>query len=201
MKTYINISQQYRRQPWEWQNGWDSGITGSASLAMKWYREGDIVAVQYPEGKLLVLPEQPHKRIIKRDQNWEHCRDIAHDVEAVADGEMYRCPECGEYFRVSDDRPLHLCRCGKLIDMEDDEAEQVSILDWFSDVFNIQYVVDDKNNVDGMILMVACGGPNIYVDTFRRVVRLHWWNEKAEYELLPDACEAIEEAFEEVRSC
>ena len=45
--------------------------------------------------------------------------------------------------------------------------------------------------------MVAVGGPNIYIDTKKQAVMLRWWNESAEYGLLPETVKEIDGYFEE----
>ena len=33
----------------------------------------------------------------RTDENREHCKHIAEELEQFASGELYRCPHCGEY--------------------------------------------------------------------------------------------------------
>ena len=49
--------------------------------------------------------------------------------------------------------------------------------------------------------MVACGGPNIYVDTGSKAVELYWWTDRASYSLLSETAEAITAEFEELYNC
>jgi hypothetical protein len=46
--------------------------------------------------------------------------------------------------------------------------------------------------------MIACGGPNIYVDTASKAVELYWWGDRASYLLLSDTVDAIDECFSEL---
>ena len=48
-----------------------------------------------------------------------------------------------------------------------------------------------------VLSMVACGGPNIYIDTASALVKLYWWTEYAEYPLSYSARDAIDEWAEE----
>ena len=49
--------------------------------------------------------------------------------------------------------------------------------------------------------MVACGGPNIYVDTGSGQVELYWWGDSAKWGIDRNAVVAIDEAFEELFNC
>lgn len=45
---------------------------------------------------------------------------------------------------------------------EEDECQ--SLYDYFDDVYDIEYRIDGEGNYKSVSLMIACGGPNIYVD-------------------------------------
>ena len=88
-----------------------------------------------------------------------------------------------------------------------DELEKVaenddSMVEWFEDgLYNIRYVVGDDKDYCGIMLMVACGGPNIWVDTYLGVVRGYWWADKATAELSRRAVDAIDEFGQELFYC
>ena len=68
--------------------------------------------------------------------------------------------------------------------------------DYLDDVYDIEYIIDADGNYRGAELMVAGGGPNIYVETRDNTVRGYWWGDKAQWHYvdnigLDDACEEL----------
>lgn len=140
-----------------------------------------------------------------KNENYEHCKSIALEIERIQEMSTYTCPECGEMIHWDDnqynaDEATYTCpHCGKTF--EEHLLESFSLYDYFSDVYDIEYSIGGDKEYRSVRLMVACGGPNIYIDTGRKVVSLHWWTEHEEYPLSYDACNAIDEIFEEVYNC
>lgn len=140
-------------------------------------------------------------------ENREHCRRIAEEIELIAAGNAVRCPVCGEFVELDEGREnddggtLHTCpECGA--EYAEDDAEPASLYDYFADALDIEYTVGSReHDFRGVRIMVACGGPNIYVDSMARAVKLYWWTDRAEYPLLSEAVEALEEFGEELYSC
>lgn len=130
----------------------------------------------------------------KHDQ---HCKAIADRLEAIADGRMYKCPECGEY--VEDNNLF--CECGNQVDLVSGEWEQVSFYDYFENALDIDYITNSEKEYKACRIMVAFGGPNIYVNTWERKVELYWWNESDSFYLSSDACDAIDQWAEEYFAC
>ena len=50
--------------------------------------------------------------------------------------------------------------------------------DWMEDVYDIRYIVDREKRYYSAELMVAGGGPTIWVDTFDNQVRGYWGADK-----------------------
>jgi len=138
-------------------------------------------------------------------ENWEHCKRIAEELDEIAEGNIYRCPHCGEFIKWDDDQynedeARYTCpECGEEFDESDLEA--VSMWDYFNDVYDIEYRVGSDKQYRSVCLMVACGGPNIYIDTGEKAVLLYWWTDRARYSLLSSTAEAIDEVFEEYFNC
>ena len=60
--------------------------------------------------------------------------------------------------------------------IDDDESEGNPIMDWLEGVLDFQWIVaSDKQTLLGARLLVAFGGPNIWVDTTRGTVEGYWW--------------------------
>ena len=150
-----------------------------------------------------------------KDQNYnenrEHCKRIAEALELYADGNGYKCPHCGEVHEMTlyeanehENEAGDICYtcpcCGW--DIIENQLEAASIYDYFeSDIYDIEYRIGGDREYRSVRIMVACGGPNIYIDTQKKAVLLYWWNESAEYPLLSDTCEVIDEYFEDLFNC
>ena len=76
-----------------------------------------------------------------------------------------------------------------------------SLYEYFDDCLDIEYTIDSRGNYLGTCVWVGIGGPNIWIDTRDRVVKLAWGSERAECGIASDAAEAIDEIFEEMYNC
>jgi predicted RNA-binding Zn-ribbon protein involved in translation (DUF1610 family) len=134
--------------------------------------------------------------------NREYCKSIANDLEAYANGKVYRCPECNEIIEVPNNwsGEKYKCQdCGTVSTEYD--LEPLSLWDYFDDVYDIEYRIGSDKQLRSVQVMVACGGPNIYIDTASKAVELYWWGEHASYPISPDVCEEIDNYFEEIYNC
>ena len=129
------------------------------------------------------------------NENREHCKRIAEDVEAYAEGRVYRCPNCGEH--VQDN--VLFCDCGEHVDLIDGEWEQLGLYDYMEGVLDIEYTVQsDRTTLKGVRLCVAFGGPTIHIDTIRRAVVLNWWTENEQFPLSHEVCDMLDEWAQEM---
>ena len=137
--------------------------------------------------------------------NRKHCENIAKDLEAYASGNLYRCPECGEVIEWDNDQyneetVAYTCQeCDTTF--EEHELEALSLYDYFEDCYDIEYRVGSDRQLRSVQVMVACGGPNIYIDTASRAVELYWWGNNASYPIDSDVCDEIDYYFEELLNC
>lgn len=151
-----------------------------------------------------VAQEQREKRERKQaetdEENRRHCRSIADEVETWADGNIYKCPHCGECYDIEDAEETetgHICpECGE--EIEENEAEPQTLYDYFSDVMDIEYRTDSEGDYRSVRLMVAFGGPNIYIDTASASVELYWWGDRASAYFSRSAADEIDAAFSEI---
>ena len=166
--------------------------TDSATQAMQWHREGRDVIVNG-----ITVHGAKQKERSAAEENRQHCKRIAREAEAYANGAVHRCPECDEEIRFPDNvGDKYRCpHCHKVADVDD--YEQLSIWDFLNDVYDAEYRVGSDKEYRSVKIMVACGGPNIYIDTASTLVKLYWWTEYAEYPLSYDARDAIDEWAEE----
>ena len=69
--------------------------------------------------------------------------------------------------------------------------------DYLEDVLDVKWVIDSSGEYVGAELLVAFGGPNIWIHTRTTQVKGYWWrdNDVAEYEDNLGLDEACEEWF------
>lgn len=130
--------------------------------------------------------------------NTAHCIEIANELDAVASGDMIRCPICGELVSApyieGEDIELN---CGCKVDIDD--SEPVTTWDYFEDrIYDIEYTIDGDFDYKGVRVMIACGGPNIYINTNTGRIELYWWDDCANAALSTTAVNAIDEYFSEM---
>ena len=132
-------------------------------------------------------------------------KDIAETIEAYANKQVYRCPECGETIfwdeaQYDEDTGEYTCpHCERAF--SEDSLEALFVGDYFDDCYDIEYRIDGQRRYRSVEVMVAMGGPNIYVDTSRKGVFLYWGFTKAEWMLTYNACDMIDDYFEEMYAC
>jgi hypothetical protein len=78
-----------------------------------------------------------------------------------------------------------------------DDLEQLSVWDYLADALDVDYIVGRDREYKSCRVMVAYGGPTIYIDTDSGNVELYWWNERARYALSSSARDAVDEWAEE----
>lgn len=145
-------------------------------------------------------------------ENREHCKHIAETLEAYANREIYRCPECGEEFELYDARgenywfddeenEIGKCPgCGHT-SINENEFEPLSLWDYMTDALDVRFVVNSHKEILAVKILVAFGGPNIWIDSESRSVELYWWTDRASYPLSTDVCDALNEWAEEYWGC
>ncbi len=135
--------------------------------------------------------------------NREHCKRIAEELDEYVNGEIFRCPECGERCNAEEEENengdiIYKCSCGCTSEYE---PEQLGVWDWAEDILDIEYRVDSHKELRSVQIMVTCGGPNIYVDTATKSVELYWWGDRASYPISYDAADALDEWAAEYWGC
>ena len=139
------------------------------------------------------------------NQHDQHCKAIADKLEAIADMRLYKCPECGEWIewngnQYDDESATYTCQeCHAAIDESD--LESVSFYDYFENALDIDYITDSKKQYKACRIMVAYGGPNIYINTWDKQVELYWWTESGRAYIDSNTCSAIDEYAEEYFNC
>lgn len=126
------------------------------------------------------------------------CKHIALELDAYHNGEIRTCPNCGEEVEIDHDGDKHKCpHCGEVEAVDDYEA--LSLQDYLSDALDITYTVEeDRRTVRGVSVMVAWGGPNIYINTNSGDVELYWGSTAARYPLSSDVRDELDEWAQEL---
>lgn len=68
---------------------------------------------------------------------------------------------------------------------------------YFEDTYNTDFIWRLGYGLMGVRVMVACGGPNIWVDTFEKTVHGYWGGDEAIAYLTTDCCDKIDNIFGE----
>ena len=78
----------------------------------------------------------------------------------------------------------------------------VSLFEWLGDnVYDIEYTVGSDKEYRSVRIMIACGGPNIYLNTRTKDVELYWWSESARYPMPYSVIDMIDSIYEELFEC
>ena len=88
---------------------------------------------------------------------------------------------CGEQLRRMCKTIAEEITSGKTERLSDYDSKCEVILEagrFMEDVYDIRYIVDREKRYLGAELLVAGGGPTIWVDTFTREVRGYWGGDK-----------------------
>lgn len=89
--------------------------------------------------------------------------------------------------------------CEQLNELENIGAS--NLYEYFEDCFDVEYTIDRSKELIGVCVWIAVGGPEIWVDTRDRSVKLAWGSERAEWGINTDTANAIEGIFEEEYRC
>ena len=81
-----------------------------------------------------------------------------------------------------------------------EEGEIIGGFDYLSDVLDIQYIVTIDGEYLGARVLVAFGGPNIWIDTSRQLVEGHWWGDSFTASYSDDAMD-IDGTLHELWEC
>ena len=142
------------------------------------------------------------------NKNLEHVQNIVKDMADFASGNYFIynrdlfpidrdefAKEKGCLYREG----IYIMPDGEKIPQ--DELEVATIDDYFDDFYDVDYVVGSDKKYKACRVLVAYGGPNIYIDTWDGQVQLEWWGEHAETEIPTSVCSAIDEFFEMLYEC
>lgn len=164
--------------------------------------------ITYENDRITVYECPTESRGCNDYENTARCIEIANELDAFASSNMIRCPECGEIVSLpyEEGEGVEL-DCGCKIDIDDlDDLDEVNIYDYFEDhPLDIEYTINSDLEYIGARIMIAFGGPNIYINTNNKRVELFWGTSEASAVLSNRAVDAIDAYFEDEyigrRSC
>lgn len=145
------------------------------------------------------------------DKNYEQCKYIAENLEKVASGDYFMYD--GELFpidteefsevkgcRYDEENDVYIMPDGE--ELYEGDVYPVDILEWLGDnVYDIEYTIGSGKEYRSARIMIACGGPNIYLNTRTKDVELYWWSESARYPMSSDVVNMIDSIYEELFAC
>lgn len=105
-------------------------------------------------------------------ENREYCKRIAKEIEE--------------------------CAAGKMVD---DDENQISLYDYLFDVLDYEFTIDSRREYVSVKIWVTLGGPNVWIDTAERAVKLAWAADREEYPLDWDVCKEIDDIMREIYEC
>lgn len=79
------------------------------------------------------------------------------------------------------------------------DGEQITAYDWLQDALDIEYRVGSDGVYRSARVLVAFGGPNIWIDTGTNTVDGAWWGDRASATF--DDALGIDEALRELWAC
>jgi hypothetical protein len=83
---------------------------------------------------------------------------------------------------------------------ECDEPEYASAFDYLQDALDIEYIVSGKGEYLGSRVLVAYGGPTIWINTRTKNVEGYWWSESHIASYYDDAI-GLDDALRELWEC
>jgi hypothetical protein len=79
-------------------------------------------------------------------------------------------------------------------------GDQITAFDWLLDALDIQYIVTGDGEYLGARVLVAFGGPNIWVNTQEQTVKGYWWGDTATAHYMIDSL-GLDDALRELWEC
>lgn len=76
---------------------------------------------------------------------------------------------------------------------------EFSAFDYLSDALDIEFIVNGKGEYLGARVLVAFGGPNIWVNTRTNTVEGCWWSDSAQASFIDNL--GLDEALSELWNC
>jgi len=79
-------------------------------------------------------------------------------------------------------------------------GDSIGAMDYIHDALDINYTLDSERQYKGARILVAFGGPNIWIDTAKNTVEGYWWGESYTDSFTEDAMD-IHGTCDELFNC
>ena len=83
---------------------------------------------------------------------------------------------------------------------ETENEEGPNGFDYLEDALDIQYITDSKKNYLGARVLVAFGGPNIWINTKEKTIEGYWWGQ-TEFSYYTEDNLDLDFCLEEIYNC
>ena len=93
---------------------------------------------------------------------------------------------------------VHMLETG-FEDETNDDGDQLSAFDYLQDALDIEYILDSKREYIGARVLVAFGGPNIWINTRTGQVEGYWWGDSHTAPFTDNL--GLDDALRELRCC
>ena len=84
-------------------------------------------------------------------------------------------------------------------DLTNGEGDPINAYDYLQDALDIQYIVTGSGEYLGARVLVAFGGPNIWINTQHECVEGYWWGDSAKAYFSYNI--GLDDALEELWNC
>ena len=86
---------------------------------------------------------------------------------------------------------------------ENEDGDIATAYDYLTDVLDINWILDSNRELKGARLLVAFGGPNIWIDTTKGTVEGAWWGDNftGDYNTDSEFARELDEALQTIYSC
>ena len=64
--------------------------------------------------------------------------------------------------------------------MVDDDGNELSLYDYLNDALDYEFTIDSRKEYKSAKIWITLGGPNVWIDTAERVVKLAWGTDREE---------------------
>ena len=83
----------------------------------------------------------------------------------------------------------------------EEDGEEKGMYDYLTDVIDYEITLNSSMEYRSCKVWVTLGGPNVWIDTAERELKLAWGGERDSIYLDSDICDEIDAYFEELYNC
>ena len=105
----------------------------------------------------------------------ESCESIRDDLQAI-----YDFMQTDDYYKV-----------------EDPWEDERTLEHYLQDAFDVEYMIGGIGDYRGVEVLLACGGPNIYIDTRSAYIKGGWGSTRVEVPISYDVSDMVDDYYEE----